>query len=117
MAIDGIRVPPGTYCVLGVGSIDTETLEVPVPSYGAPLQIGDDGVRPVQMYDAEDGQPTALYLDVPGEVEYITLETCAECAAVRPRMDLRRCSKCRRVRYCNRTCQRRHWEVHQGGCA
>ncbi|XP_065897357.1 uncharacterized protein [Dysidea avara] len=30
--------------------------------------------------------------------------------------DLRKCSQCRLVQYCNRTCQQKHWKVHQPTC-
>ena len=39
---------------------------------------------------------------------------CSYCK--RHRQDLRKCSWCHLVQYCNHTCQKEHWKVHQPNC-
>ena len=40
--------------------------------------------------------------------------TCQECGKTRPEM--KKCSKCKSVSYCNRECQRQNWKIHKLEC-
>lgn len=44
-------------------------------------------------------------------------ETTKCCACDTTRQSLSRCVKCRAVTYCNRNCQKEHWDVHKKACA
>ena len=39
---------------------------------------------------------------------------CAACGTIVPKMQL--CGICKGVRYCNSTCQKQHWPLHQQEC-
>lgn len=41
---------------------------------------------------------------------------CAHCLRLMCIHDIKRCTGCRMVRYCNPECQRRHWDVHREEC-
>lgn len=44
--------------------------------------------------------------------------TCASCGkeCVAEQDKLKRCTRCLRVGYCNRTCQGSHWQQHRPAC-
>ena len=41
---------------------------------------------------------------------------CTHCATLLPRSKLKKCSRCRRVLYCSRRCQKSHWKKHKADC-
>ena len=46
--------------------------------------------------------------------EYMDEDNCSTCK--RYSEDLKKCSRCHLVQYCNRTCQKEHWKVHKPYC-
>eukprot|EP01086_Lenisia_limosa_P002883 TRINITY_DN16971_c0_g1_i1.p1 TRINITY_DN16971_c0_g1~~TRINITY_DN16971_c0_g1_i1.p1 ORF type:complete len:251 (+),score=47.55 TRINITY_DN16971_c0_g1_i1:2-754(+) len=42
--------------------------------------------------------------------------TCAYCAALKLKSDLKRCSRCHRAVYCSAVCQKAHWPAHKTSC-
>ena len=48
------------------------------------------------------------------EGQNFSLQTCDSCGKTGE--SLLRCGKCRSVRYCNKICQRGHWELHKKSC-
>ena len=43
-------------------------------------------------------------------------ESCTYCGTVRIGSDLKNCSACRTVAYCNSECQKLHWKIHKKAC-
>ncbi|KAK7089498.1 uncharacterized protein [Littorina saxatilis] len=44
------------------------------------------------------------------------METCCQCGKYGDGSTIRRCSRCKSVRYCSRDCQARHWPQHKVTC-
>lgn len=42
------------------------------------------------------------------------LPLCANCRMAKP--SLMKCSRCQRVKYCDRACQKAHWPTHKQDC-
>ena len=49
----------------------------------------------------------------PVEEVVIPVVTCASCRAKDP---TKRCTSCKKVKYCNRECQMAHWGQHKAVC-
>jgi hypothetical protein len=52
--------------------------------------------------------------EVPEEREAAARKRCAVCGI--PLADVKQCGGCRKVAYCSRECQRKHWPQHKEEC-
>lgn len=46
----------------------------------------------------------------------MNLGSCSQCRRSATLTELRKCSKCKNVRYCGPDCQRKHWYIHKNMC-
>lgn len=63
--------------------------------------------------------PTMRCERIGGQLVVITgnnndVAACACCGS--GKLVLLKCSRCRRIKYCDATCQKAHWRVHKGDC-
>ena len=75
--------------------------------------------HPVPFYDTSGGEAITLGAD---DLQYMQAERenagmmCANCDAMAKNMHFMKCAACRRVAYCSKECQIKHWPVHKTVC-
>ena len=75
--------------------------------------------HPVPFYSTIDGK--AITLDA-NDLQYMQAERenasmmCANCNAIANNTHLKKCAACKRVAYCSKECQKKHWPVHKTVC-
>ena len=75
--------------------------------------------HPVPFYNTSGGEAITLGAD---DQQYMQAERenagmiCANCDAMASNTHLRKCAACKRVAYCSKECQKKHWPVHKTVC-
>ena len=75
--------------------------------------------HPVPFYNTIGGEAITLDAD---DLQYMQAErenagmTCANCDTMANNMHFKKCAACKRVAYCSKECQKKHWPVHKTVC-
>ncbi|KAI9004961.1 Glyoxalase/Bleomycin resistance protein/Dihydroxybiphenyl dioxygenase [Hyaloraphidium curvatum] len=112
LGLDSLREPPITELYSVVQRQQLQSLRSIADAAGEPDKIA--GVRPhATRYRMEAAGDQFGMSDLMDSVEDIKARLCTSCS--KPDAGLR-CSRCRKTRYCDAECQRKHWPEHKKHC-
>ena len=75
--------------------------------------------HPVPFYNTIGGKTITLDAD---DLQYMQTERenvgmmCANCDTMAKNLHFKKCAACKRVAYCSKECQKKHWRVHKTEC-
>ncbi len=84
-------------------------------SYYAQCLIGNEMIESVISPDFFCGEKLKA-TEVPISDEALVKQQRQQCANCGIAGDPKACSRCRKVKYCNLSCQRSHWKTHKPDC-
>lgn len=116
---------PNVYLTLGIALCGAGQLQEAIKTFSIAEQLQTDkrGIESCKIYAKQakqaleqgkscmewsHGTNYSVGISVPEN------RICSYCTAIRD--DLKRCSRCQGVRYCNAECQTKHWPIHKKDC-